>query len=298
MSGKRSLPSVARSRRFQQALGKRLAALDRNLPAALQHDAEALHRTRVASRRLREVLPVIETPVDSGDRSARKRRGRVRRLTQALGRVRELDVALALLDEFASSRPELAPPVGAVRSEIQRERAVRYAAMIRSVEDIKPRKLAHDLSSLAATVRSSGKEQQRRLRARLLARARRLDTAVEEAGALYAFDRLHTVRIAAKKLRYSLELVPELTRLGTQRLVGRVKQIQDLLGRLHDLEILAAYVRRAGQPSPPQPPVDVTPLLRLIEQETRQLHADYLSKAQGLRLVTAACREEIGPRLG
>jgi CHAD domain-containing protein len=182
--------------------------------------------------------------------------------------------------------------------EIQRERAVRYAQMIHSLEDIKPGKLARDLSSLAETIDSTGAEQQRRLRARMLARARRLDAAVEEAGALYAFDRLHTVRIAAKKLRYALELVQELTRLGTSRVVGRVKHVQDLLGRLHDLEVLAAYVRRAGNPSPNEPAVDVSRLLQAIEQETRQLHAEYLVSAPTLQAVTAACREEIAPRLG
>ena len=51
-------------------------------------DPEAVHQARVASRRLREVLPIVLAP---GGRTERLRRT-VRRLTRTLGPVRELDV--------------------------------------------------------------------------------------------------------------------------------------------------------------------------------------------------------------
>jgi CHAD domain-containing protein len=298
LRAKDSLPSVARSRRFQQALGRRLSVLDRDLPAALEHDAEALHRTRVASRRLREVLPVIEA-VDGNDvLPARKSRGRVRQLTRALGGVRELDVALALLDELSSHHPLLESVAVSVRQEIQRDRAERYADMIRSLADIKTGRLTRELASLAdAPHAATGAEQHRRLRDRVLRRARRLDQTVDDAGALYAFDRLHRVRIAAKKLRYVLELVQELTRVGTTRLVSRLKEVQDLLGRLHDLEILAAYVRRVRDVPSPRRPRGEASLIGSIERETRELHAGYLRRTEMLRTVTAACRDEVSKRL-
>lgn len=298
MRAKRSLPSVARSRRFQQALGRRLSVLNRDLPAALEHDAEALHRTRVASRRLREVLPVIEAPDGSPISPSRKRRGRVRRLTRALGGVRELDVALALLDELSNQHPQWSPTVGAVRAEIQRDRAVRYADMIHSLEDIKPGTLTQELASLAeAPHPPTGAEQHRRLRERVLRRARRLERRIDEAGALYAFDRLHLVRISAKKLRYVLELVQELTRVGTTRLVGRLKDVQELLGRLHDLEILAGYVRKVRDATAARRSAGAAGLLDAIAKETRGLHAEYLRDVTSLRSVAAACRAEVSERL-
>lgn len=299
MRAKDSLPSLARSRRFQQALGRRLHVLDRDLPAALQHDAEALHRSRVASRRLREVLPVIESPALDALARGSKSRSRVRRLTRALGGVRELDVALALLDELAAGRPELGVAAEAARHEIQRERAAKYADMMRRLDEIKPGKLTRDLNSLASDGRQapSRKEQQRRLRERVVRRARRLNLALEEAGALYAFDRLHLVRIAAKKLRYSLELVQELARVGTTRLVARLKEAQDLLGRLHDLEILAGYVRRVRGVLPGPPSDSALALLQSIEQETRELHAQYLRAVPILRKVVETCSDSLRQRL-
>ncbi len=290
MKARLSLPSGARSRRFQKALGKRLDVLDRDLPAVLEHDAEALHRTRVASRRLREVLPVLEAPAGGDAALLRKRRARVRRLTRALGGVRELDVALGLLEEVARGDDTLAPTVAAVRAEIERERAVRYAGMIESLADIKPRRLARELAAVAAAPDGpTGAEQRRRLRARLTRRARRLEAAVDAAGSLYAFDRLHEVRIAAKKLRYVLELVQELTGAGTVRLVTRLKRTQGVLGRLHDFEVLAAYVRRAGAPEGAHLADGAARLLASIEREARELHAEYLGSVPAIQSATAAC---------
>jgi CHAD domain-containing protein len=296
---KPTLPSVARSRRFQQALGRRLKVLDQDLPAALEHDAKALHRTRVASRRLREVLPVIEQSVALAP-PFHKRRGDVRRLTRALGGVRELDVALELLDEVVSKHHQYDRVAASVRAEIQRERAVRYAHMIRNLADIKPGRLTRELASIGAALKSASAAEQRRLLARRVSRrADGLDAAMERAGALYAFDRLHLVRIAAKKLRYALEVVDELTRVGTRRLVKRLKETQDLLGRLHDLEILAGYVRKMREMPAPRSAATTGShgLLGVIEKETRELHADYLRRTDLLRAATATCREQVGARL-
>jgi CHAD domain-containing protein len=301
LRSKPTLPAVARSRRFQQALGRRLRVLDQDLPAALEHDAQALHRTRVASRRLREVLPVIEQSVAALPELHRSRRRQVRHLTRALGGVRELDVALELLDEITSRHHHFNRSAAAVRAEIQRERAARYADMIRSLDEIKPGRLTRELESLGAAGRkASAADQRRLLQRRVLRRAAALERTIDEAGALYAFDRLHLVRIAAKKLRYVLELVQELTRVGTTRLVSRLKQVQDLLGRLHDLEVLAAYVRRVREVPAPRGAGTGSGshgLIGVIERETRVLHAEYLRRAAMLQAVTASCRQDVGARL-
>jgi CHAD domain-containing protein len=312
LRSKPPLGSLARSRRFQQALGKRLQALDRHLPAALLDDAEALHRTRVASRRLRELLPIIEGPRADSSGSARRASGGVRRLTRALGGVRELDVALSLLAEVAATTHLDREAVDSIRLAIQRDRAVRYASMIRCVARLKPRKLSRRLTALGArAAEDEAAVPLGRLGQRLQARARRLEHAIDEAGALYAFDRLHRVRIAVKKLRYVLELVQEVSRLGTTRLVRRLQEAQEVLGRLHDLEVLAAYVRQAGPASADgrrSGPALVAAsgegrggvagdLLARIELETRRLHARYLQGAEGLRAVANACRQEMPARL-
>ncbi len=48
-------------------------------------------------------------------------------------------------------------------------------------------------------------------------RAKTLKAAIDHAGGIYLADRLHRVRIEAKKLRYALEIQRELTTLARHR---------------------------------------------------------------------------------
>src|SRR5262249_32629142 len=79
-----------------ELLRKRLAVFTPLLHGLEHGTARALHRTRVASRRLRELVPVLQL-----DRAlTRKLVKRLRRVTDRLGALRELDVLLLLLDEL------------------------------------------------------------------------------------------------------------------------------------------------------------------------------------------------------
>jgi CHAD domain-containing protein len=111
-------------------------------------------------------------------------------------------------------------------------------------------------------------------------RAERLTFAIDNAAGLYLPDRLHEVRIAVKKLRYALELARS---VGGSRATGRIrtlKSAQDLLGRMHDLEVLIARTRSI-QSSPGRSSLkmsaDLDRLVRRLENECRQLHGQYMN---------------------
>ena len=76
---------------------KRLDALSAVWPDFLGGETKALHKARVASRRIREALPVVAASAPAG--KVRKLKKRMRELTQFLGPIRELDVELDLLDK-------------------------------------------------------------------------------------------------------------------------------------------------------------------------------------------------------
>src|SRR5262245_44708856 len=81
------------STRRYDLLRTRLDSFTRMLPAVEVGEASAVHQTRVASRRLRELLPVLQLD----NRVVRKLNRRLRKLTRRLGDVRELDVLASLL---------------------------------------------------------------------------------------------------------------------------------------------------------------------------------------------------------
>src|SRR4029450_3439796 len=68
--------------------------------------------------------------------------------------------------------------------------------------------------------------------------------AAESAGALYAPEALHAVRIAAKKLRYALEVARAVRVAGAASAARRLRQYQDLLGVVHGLQIVSAHASR------------------------------------------------------
>src|SRR5438477_5064061 len=84
------------SARRSDLLHKRLELFTRALHGIEDGHVRALHRTRVASRRLRELLPILQLEQSS----TRKLIRRLRRITTRLGSARELDVLLMLLDEL------------------------------------------------------------------------------------------------------------------------------------------------------------------------------------------------------
>ena len=59
-------------------------------------------------------------------------------------------------------------------------------------------------------------------------------------------EALHDLRIAAKRLRYLLEL----TRLGPCAPVKPLKRLQDLLGEIHDCDVQLPPVRALGAEAP------------------------------------------------
>ena len=81
------------------------------------------------------------------------------------------------------------------------------------------------------------------LAARLMRRAKRLGASLDDAGSMYAPDRLHDVRISTKKLRYALEIARDAGVAAAKPLLKVLKRHQERLGHLHDLQMLLKHVR-------------------------------------------------------
>ncbi len=274
-------------------------ALKRHLPQAVKGDDRGVHQARVTTRRLREAVPVLTTGL-KGSKAGKARR-KIRRLTRALGTVRELDVTLSLLDQLARSPQVSRAAVEDVRARVIAERDARRKVMIERLERVNADKLDKRLESVGAALEGAvGEPWRKALGARLLARARRLSEAMDAAGHMYAPERLHAVRIAAKKLRYGLELAADSGVREAAAPVRTIKRAQDMLGKLHDLQVLQAYVAAVeAEPASnrAQSREAMEDLSRHIEDQCRHLHGRYVALLPALRDVIAAVRKAIVPRL-
>ena len=261
-------------------LKQRLTTLVDAMPAAQSGDMRSVHQARVASRRLREALPVLRASLNN--HALKTVRQQVRQMTRALGPVRELDVALAHLEELGSHSSISSRALGRVRQAIARERLAKRREMLAAITPGRVEKLRHRLGQV-----SSGPETPQpasaldEATAQIARRAGRLADAIHRAGGLYLPDRLHAVRVAAKKLRYAMEIERELKRSKSTARITQLKRLQDLLGLMHDFEILIDRTRRvqadlAGTDRKLTTELDT--LVRALEAECRKDHAGYMRR--------------------
>ncbi len=231
-----------------------------------------------------------------------KAQRKIRRLTQALGTVRELDVTLHLIDELGERPAVPRAALSEVRALVIEDRESRRRIMLERLDRVDTAKLARRLDAVRQALLhpTLGHAWRPALALRIATRARRLEKAIERAGRIYAPEALHEVRIAAKKLRYSLEIADESTAAPCGATLKVIKRIQDALGRLHDLQILLHHVAAVGAAPRGRrstPDAGLAVLSRLIEDECRHLHGRYVAQLPQLHEAVDAARRDVPLRL-
>lgn len=276
---------------------RRARELERQLPQAIQGLDTGVHQARVASRRLREAVPVLAADTKARRKAERK----IRKLTRALGTVREMDVTVQILDEFAQGPGIPRNALEDVRAHVVEERDRRREVMLERLGDVNTEKLSRRLEEASIMTAITGPAQWREaLAARVSHRTKRLRRAIQAAGQIYAAEPLHNVRIETKKLRYALELVADARLAPARPLVNALKRAQDTLGRLHDLQIIEQHVA-AVQALPPTRrgahDAGLKVLAGMLEDQCRHLHGRYVKQVPALLHLVEACTETIVPVL-
>ena len=243
-----------------------------------QHgDARDTHQARVAARRLAEALALTGQAGKRLDRD-------VRDLRRALGATRELDVSRMVFDYAALEHRWSTDAVRRVRRYLDEKRAKRLdkvAGTLANVSVSRLRRRIRDIGDYAADYPAA--KLAPRLRARVTKRERDLKDAIKRAGAIYDIDKLHDVRIAVKKLRYTLELAQDgLGRRWSKR-IETLKLQQSVLGHLHDLQVLVRHIRtlEGGLVSHRGPVGEALAVIRRdLDTESRRLHGAWLKHAK------------------
>ena len=208
-------------------------------------DPEALHDVRVAVRRLTSALDVF---ADGLEEEARRRARRMlRRDAEPLGRARDLDVQIALVRRFLKgARTSEQAGISHVLDRA-RERARRGGGRV----DVRNRGARRPRVARGAGRGLGGVKASRvkglRPGSKLGGAAQRI--AKQRVADLLAFDEavrdpanvreLHDLRIAAKRLRYTLEVLGAVLGPAAGVVEDEARALQDLLGEVHDCDVLA-----------------------------------------------------------
>ncbi|HTW76546.1 MAG TPA: CHAD domain-containing protein [Thermoplasmata archaeon] len=204
---------------------------------------ESLHELHRSMRRLRHALALWTRVLRPPDRAISKPLDRrLARLARLIGRVRDRDVMLALLEDGDLPRPR-GPDVAAVarlrarwRDDARTGREV-LRVFLRSERD------AHLFEQIGAAITLTPRTDRPIRLAELLdeeaqARAERVRGAQKKARRKGSVARLHRLRIQVRRLRHLNELRSRLEpdRAATPPPV--VRRLQSQLGHLHDLDLV------------------------------------------------------------
>lgn len=227
--------------RFEELQSWRKTALDWS-------DPEGVHSMRVASRRLRGALRDFTPYVRK--RSIAPVFKELKYIADALGEVRDHDVAIPVLEELQKRAPHASDE--ALKQLIEQRMQLREQAR----EDLKAILEKDELTRLQAEfidgVEDATNFSERRnkqaptrpepifrdvSRAILLDRLREFEKLSNSLFDPFDVEALHEMRIAAKRLRYALELCQPCWPRSIATVAKRASRMQTALGDLHDCDV-------------------------------------------------------------
>ena len=113
-------------------LDDQTSVLRTQLKAVYDGDADAVHDSRVATRRIRELLSLVPS-IPGRDGEADVLTG-YRKIGRALGRVRDIDVQISHIKQLEANAPQTAPSLLLVRQAYEKRRLKSMRRLVKTLE--------------------------------------------------------------------------------------------------------------------------------------------------------------------
>ena len=209
-------------------------------------DIEYVHRARVASRRLRAAMRMFGDCFQPGQ--PKRWRKHIRRVTNSLGDARDKDVQIEFLCGVLDGLQERACYPGIVRllAELEQRRERVQPKVIKAIDRLQASGVLDEMRAVARRVLADDKAAEVGVRSpvarsrtrqhilRNLKRMRRLSASLDDANNVRQH---HAMRIAAKRLRYTMEISRPVYDERLDQPVAMAKKLQTLLGEIHDCDV-------------------------------------------------------------
>ena len=257
-----SRPKARKPSRLSEIIPVQMKTLNEYHRAVLDlGDVEAVHKMRVTTRRLQASLDLLE-----GQFKVRRLKRRLRAWRRALSQVRNYDVFLEMIEKEASARRRAhREQFELVKSILEGRRTQRAVKVKKYLESVSVTEIATGLGLSASVADEQAQDNNLSVaedvkpvsvdpvQATLVVdevkvaeyAAERLDQRLAEFQALVATSHpttdpteLHQLRIAAKRIRYLLEIVAQMGFGNTSSALAWLRRLQDRIGDWHDFEAL------------------------------------------------------------
>jgi CHAD domain-containing protein len=227
-----------------QSLLDRVQELTLHIPGVREaKDIEFVHQMRVASRRLRAAMSLFEDTLD-----LKPYKKAIKRVTGDLGAARDLDVQILFLERYLERLGDavFAPGIRRIQLRLRQQREDVQTAVVKALDRLQKSAALPNLSQAMRELLADSRvntPQPDFMELRTVA-ARNICLRLEE---LLSFepcvknaesvDQHHQMRIAAKKLRYTMEIFASIFPPGFSDFTGVVKEAQKILGEIHDSDV-------------------------------------------------------------
>jgi len=229
-------------------------------------DIEHIHRMRVASRRLRAALPLFCDCFPEAQYS--RWMEEITGITRALGAARDTDVQIAFLEKYRKKDDRarndriqetgtgpgpLDPALTYLLNGLREQRKKAQVRVIAALDELEKSGVIREMQAVfAARVARQGEKPPRsiaygipaiaalRIGSRLAA-MRSYEPWVKHPDAVAEH---HAMRIAAKKLRYTMEVYGPVYRDGLRTPHAQARKLQEILGDLHDCDVWIDHITR------------------------------------------------------
>lgn len=207
-------------------------------------DIEAIHRIRVASRRLRTALQLFKECLP--DKRANQWNSQMRNLTSTLGRARDIDVQYELLAtiEKKLAEPRLKPGIHRILLRITQARQKVQSEVNEIIDKLEKSKVLDQIENRFQSLSEIPGEQDHRSPALYQLACERINQRLNEFLAYEVYIRrpeykeeLHAMRIAAKRLRYTMEIFSRLYPDELKVPLQAARKTQQLIGEIHDCDV-------------------------------------------------------------
>lgn len=207
------------------------------------NDPEGVHAMRVSSRRMRSAMSDFRPYL-----RARLPRVKLRNIADALGAVRDHDVALLALHAFsAQAKGEAAAGIQIIAEEFQQRREKARAKLKIAIRPAVIDEFRHEfqagLKNLTIALPKGSAEIAETLTFRAIGRqiiCERVKEVREASRYLYSpfeIKELHGLRILAKRLRYAVEMFSGCWEPNLHPIAKEISLLQTSLGELHDCDV-------------------------------------------------------------
>jgi CHAD domain-containing protein len=250
------LPNLLNLLPFLTKLNENLQRVNNRTSKYLKNpNAKQIHDVRTSIRRLDATFLTLPKKYRNGT-SLSEYNLKCKELFKINSEIRDFDIIHEKLQKYTSTAQR-----DTIIQSLKETRLVKLEQAKTIARSIKNADISRLIDKIGVTEKELQKKYNKLVSALILKIESAFPTVITNPLAL---DELHDLRIACKKLRYMLEILPDENKNAIQ--IGKIlRRLQDLLGTIHDFDFTIDYLKSAGQSS-----IEIKEII-ITENENRKI---------------------------